>query len=77
MLPGGGLAHDVLGERDVSGTARLQRDGVRAEVLEHVQHVGEPEVLHAALPGFAERHAQVLCAALEQKTHITMALRLK
>jgi hypothetical protein len=53
-------AHHELGERDVGGSARLQRDGVRAEVLQHVVHVWEPQVLHAALARLAQRHAQVL-----------------
>lgn len=66
LLPAPVVADHVLGERDVGGAARLQRDGVRAEVLQHVQHVGEPEVLHPALAGVAEGHAEVLCATLEQ-----------
>lgn len=45
------LADDELCERDVSGAARLQRDGMRTEVLQHFLHVGEPEVLHPALTG--------------------------
>lgn len=61
-----GVRHDVLSERDVGRAARLQRDGVRAEVLQHVVHVGEPQVLHAALPARAHRHAQVLGAALSR-----------
>lgn len=64
LLAGPVVAHHVLGERDVSGAAGLQRDGVRAEVLQHVVHVGEPQVLHAALPRLAQRHAQVLGATL-------------
>lgn len=67
MLPARVLADDVFGERDVSGAARLERDRVRSEVLEHVVHVREPEVLDAALAGLAEGHAEVFCAALEGK----------
>lgn len=62
------LAHHVLRERHVGRAARLQRDGVRAEVLQHVVHVGEPQVLHAALPRHAQRHAQVLRATLHRPT---------
>lgn len=58
------LADDVLGERDVSRTAGLQRYGVRPEVLQHVVHVREPEVLHAALASLAQRHAEVLSTTL-------------
>lgn len=52
-----GRAHHVLGERDVGGAARFERDGVSAEVLEHLVHVREPEMLHAALTRLAQGHA--------------------
>lgn len=66
------LADDVLGERDVGGAAGLQRDGVGAEVLQHVVHVREPEVLHAALPRLAQGHAEVLGATLDGGNGILM-----
>lgn len=64
------LADDVLGERDVGRAARLQRDGVRAEVLQHVVHVGEPQVLHATLARLAQGHTEVFCATLLNDTRI-------
>lgn len=46
------LADDVLGERDVSSPAGLQRDGIGTEVFQHIVDVWEPQVLDSALAGF-------------------------
>lgn len=41
--------HDVVGEGDVGSAARLQGNGMRAEVLQHVENGLEPQVLHTTL----------------------------
>lgn len=61
------VADDVLGEGHVGGTAGFQRDGVRAEMLQHVMHVGEPEVLYSTLASLGQRHAEVFSATLSSK----------
>lgn len=54
------LGHHVAAERDVGRAARLERDGVRVEVAQHVEDGLEPEVLHVALPALVQRQAEVL-----------------
>lgn len=54
------LGHHVAAEGDVGRAARLQRDGMRVEVAQHVEDGLEPEVLHVALPALVQRQAQVL-----------------
>lgn len=54
------LGHHVAAERDVCSAARLQRDGVRVEVSQHVEDALEPEVLHMALPALVQRQPEVL-----------------
>lgn len=64
------VTDDVICEGHVRRAPALQRDGVLAEVLQHVVDVGEPEVLHAALAHVVEGHAEVLGAALESPRHV-------
>ena len=54
------LGHHVAAEGDVGRTARLEGDGVRVEVAQHVEDGLEPEVLHVALPALVQRQAEVL-----------------
>lgn len=54
------LGHDVAAEGDVGRAARLEGDGVRVEVAQHVEDGLEPEVLHVALPALVQRQAEVL-----------------
>lgn len=56
----GALCHHVAAEGDVSSATRLQRDGMRVEVAQHVKDGLEPEVLHVALPALVQRQPQVL-----------------
>ena len=56
------LGHDVAAEGDVGRAARLEWDGVRVEVAQHVEDGLEPEVLHVALPTLVQRQAEVLQA---------------
>lgn len=53
-------SHNVTEEGDVAGTAGLQRDGVDAEMLQHVENGLEPEVLDAALRLLVQRQSEVL-----------------
>ena len=50
LLPGLPGHHGVLGEAAVAAAAGLQRYWLHSEMLQHVEHGGEPEVLYPALP---------------------------
>jgi hypothetical protein len=54
------LGPDIASKGDVSGAPRLQWDGVRVEVPEHVKHGLEPQVLYVALTVAVEGQAQML-----------------
>lgn len=51
---------DVASQRDVCSPARLQEDGIAVEVLQHVPHALEPQVVHMALALRVHRQTQVL-----------------
>lgn len=55
-----GARHHEAGQRDGAGGSALQRDGVDAEVAEHVHDGGEAQVLYPTLAPLCEGEAQVL-----------------
>ena len=52
-------------ERDIRGTAGLQRDRMHPEVLQHVEDGLEPEVLHSALTVLVQGQTEVLWAGMK------------
>lgn len=64
----------VVGERYVGRAARLERNRILLEVVEHLVDGREPEMLHATLAGIVERHAQMLGFALEVECQHEFAL---
>lgn len=65
--------HNIAAKDNVTGAARLQRDRVHPEMLEHIENGLEPQVLHAALALLIQRQTQVLGFALEVESEDVLA----
>ena len=60
---------NVVAERDIRGSAGLQGDRVAVEVLQHVHHVLEPQVVHMTLAPGVHGETQVLREHTHTHTH--------
>lgn len=56
---------DIGAQCDVSRASRLEGDGVRVEVPQHVGHGVEPQVVDVALAGLVHRQTQMLRKGVE------------